>query len=503
MGATLSFSTIGDSPSVTEPQVTGITGNEATVSVSVHPGLLSTSSTLQYSTHPTCAVACISVTLPTISGNSAQIIDMNLIQLRAQTQYFVSATSTNALGTVTSPVKSFTTIGALATSEIASHSETTTAITAEVGIDPGLLSGSVAIEVSTTQSFTSSTTSSLQTFASNGPLHHSLTVSGLTAHTDYFIRAITSNELGTTHSDIVPVRTAGGIPTISAPTAVADLTSANFSAMLSTTGLDTFATASLSTRPDMSQPTEFFVYAGTSSHSFNFAFNNLSSRTTYYVTFTASNEVGGSTTSISTFTTRTPVGVLINSDAASTTTPQVSLQFTTPSGTTAIRVSNYPDFSEARVFTNRATIEWSLLASSAISTQRTVYVQYVLATGRTLEFSDTIVLGSTGQNDPVIGTAESLTAPLPANKSLASPIITARTVSTGTAPVVRRATIRIAKTTSRIVRIQTKTGRTLTTRRITANESGKYVVTIPKGVKTMKVRLIDATGKASNWTTVA
>ena len=503
MGATLSFSTIGDSPSVTEPQVTGITGNESTVSVSVHPGLLSTSSILQYSTHPTCAVACISVTLPTISGNSAQILDTNLTQLRAQTQYFVSVTSTNTLGTVTSPVKSFTTIGALATSEITSHTETTTAITAEVTIDSGLLSGSVAIEASTTRSFTSSTTSSLQTFTSNGPRLHSLTVSGLAAHTDYFIRAVTSNELGTTYSDIVPVRTAGGIPTLSAPTSVSDLTSASISASLSTTGLDTFVTASLSTHTDMSQATEFFVYAGSSSHNFTFALNNLSSRTTYYVTFTASNEVGASTTSRFTFTTHTPVGVLINSDAVSTTTPQVSLQFTTPSGTTAIRVSNYADFREARVFANRPTIDWSLLVPSAIGTQRTVYVQFVLSTGRLLEFSDSIVLGATGPDNPATSPIENTSAPLATNGTAASPTISARTVSSGTAPVVRRATIKVAKTTSRIVRIQTKTGGTLTTRRITANKSGKYVVTIPQGVRTMKVRLIDATGKASNWTTVA
>jgi hypothetical protein len=57
----------------------------------------------------------------------------------------------------------------------------------------------------------------------------------------------------------------------------------------------------------------------------------------------------------------------------------------------------------------------------------------------------------------------------------------------------------VAKTTARIVRIQTKSGRKVTTRRISANKAGKFVLTIPKGSKTMMVRLIDAKGKASNW----
>ncbi|CAB4615163.1 unannotated protein [freshwater metagenome] len=132
-----------------------------------------------------------------------------------------------------------------------------------------------------------------------------------------------------------------------------------------------------------------------------------------------------------------------------------------------------------------------------------MYVQFVLSTGRLLEFSDSIVLGATGPDNPATSPIENTSAPLATNGTAASPTISARTVSSGTAPVVRRATIKVAKTTSRIVRIQTKTGGTLTTRRITANKSGKYVVTIPQGVRTMKVRLIDATGKASNWTTVA
>jgi hypothetical protein len=57
----------------------------------------------------------------------------------------------------------------------------------------------------------------------------------------------------------------------------------------------------------------------------------------------------------------------------------------------------------------------------------------------------------------------------------------------------------VAKSTARIVRIQTKSGRKVTTRRISANKAGKFVLTIPTGSKTMMVRLIDAKGKASNW----
>ena len=497
----LTFTTVGDIPVVDEPVITNITGNEAHVALSVHPGLLATRSTLQFSTQPNCSLDCTSLPLPTITGTAAHFLDATLTQLHAQTQYFVSVTSSNKLGTVTSTVTTFSTIGSLANGTISSPSVSNTTLTASIAVNTGLLAGSVALEVSATDTFDSIISSTSSAFSSNGPLTHLLTVTGLSAHTNYFIRAAANNELGTTYSVVLPIRTLGGIPVLEYPVASADLQSATLSGDLRTTGLDTFVTAALSTNPDMSQSTEFFVYAGSISHTISLTLHHLASRTTYYATLTASNEMGSSTTAVIPITTRTPVGVLINSGAASTASSTVSLDFTTPTNIAAIRISNYADFSQARVFGAASALDWALLPSNESSALRTVWVQFVLTTGRTVEFSDTITLTAT--TDPGVSPINNAGTSIVATSKSAAPTISATTTATRTAPITRIVTIKVRKTSSSIVRMQTKTGKKIVTRRISVNKSGKYVIAIPAGVKTMMVRLIDATGKVSNWTSVA
>ena len=511
-GNTVEFTTIGDNPRLREPSVSAITGNEATVSVTVMPGLLSTTSVLRYSPDETCATDCVSVPLAQSTGDEAVALVAQLSGLRAQTTYFASITSTNKLGATTAAI-SFTTIGELAHAVIASHSASNTSISAQVDVESGELAGSIVLEASTSELFTNVTTSSSVTYMSNGPLSHSLTVSALTAHTDYFIRAVATNELGTTRSRATAVRTLGGIPQVTSLAVDASETSAVLTATLDTTGLDTFVTAMLSTNSDMASATEFFVYAGTRSHNLDFTIAALRPRTTYYLTISASNEVGASTSSVQSFTTRTPMGILINNAANTTETTAATLTLTTPRDVVAIRVSNYSDFREARVFTRVGSIEWVLLPAGQSAQDRTVWVQFVHTNGDTTEYSDSISLSGVVLPDTDITpsasvpTLVSTTVPTvvaevsePATATaLSAPIITVRTSQVSSAPVVRVATIKVAKTTARIVRIQTKSGRKVTTRRISANKTGKFVLTIPKGSKTMMVRLIDAKGKASNW----
>jgi hypothetical protein len=133
-----------------------------------------------------------------------------------------------------------------------------------------------------------------------------------------------------------------------------------------------------------------------------------------------------------------------------------------------------------------------------------VWVQFVHSNGDTTEYSDSISLSGVALPETVAPSEiVTTTVPVPVmvapTSALSAPIITVRTSQVSSAPVVRVATIKVAKTTARIVRIQTKSGRKVTTRRISANKAGKFVLTIPNGSKTMMVRLIDAKGKASNW----
>jgi hypothetical protein len=490
-GNTVEFITIGDNPRLREPTVSAITGNEASISVAVLPGLLSTSSVLRYSSDETCAIDCVSVSLADSNGAEPATLTADLSGLRAQNKYFATVTATNKLGATTASF-SFTTIGDIAHAVIASHSVSNTSISAQVEVETGELAGSIALEVSTSELFTNVATSSLSYYMSNGPLSHSLTVSALAAYTDYFIRTVTTNELGTTRSSALAVRTLGGIPHITHLRFDTSETSAALNATLDTTGLDTFVTVMLSTHSNMKSATEYFVYAGTRSHTLEYTLPTLLPRTTYYLTIAASNEVGASISAVQSFTTRTPIGVLINNAAPSTATPAVTLTLTTPSNVVAIRVSNYSDFREARVFSRVSSIEWALLPTVESTQERSVWVQFVNTNGVTSEYSDSISVSSAASTD------STNTSPVSA-ASLSAPVITVRTSQISSAPIVRVATIKVGKASARIMRVQTKLGRTVTTRRISANKAGKFVLTIPRGTKTMMVRLIDARGKASNW----
>jgi alpha-tubulin suppressor-like RCC1 family protein len=495
-GNAVEFSTIGDVPRMDLPVVSDITGNEASISVTVQPGLLSTTSTLHYSTDASCTTACIEVPLAVSTGADTVALTTNLDGLHAQTTYFASVTARNKLGSVATSIFSFTTVGELAKGVITSHSATNTALSADVRIETGQLAGSVSLEASTTKTFLLTSTSSAVSFASDGPYSHRLTVSALSAHTDYFVRVVTTNELGTTRSQAISARTLGGAPQIAPPTFETEEESAVLHASLNTTGLDTFVTALLSTHSDMTHATEFFVYAGSRSHEIDLALSDLVPRTTYYVTVTASNEVGSTTSLVQSFTTRTPLGVLINGGDATTSLPAVTLTLTAPPNVAAVRVSNYASFQGARVYSPNSSIEWTLLVSTEPTQERTVWIQFVLADGKTSEFSDIITLSAAIDSET---NAQSPVTSIDSSSAVLAPVISVRVSKTTSAPVARVATIKVKKSSSRILRLQTKSGRTVTTRRISANKSGKYVVTIPTSVTSMMVRLIDAKGTASKW----
>ncbi len=81
--------------------------------------------------------------------------------------------------------------------------------------------------------------------------------------------------------------------------------------------------------------------------------------------------------------------VLINLDAYSTLSPEVDLYIYGEGWAKQMRVSNYPDFRDARWQPFRSTMTWTLLPGSGT---RTVYVQLKDAIGITINSSDSIEL---------------------------------------------------------------------------------------------------------------
>jgi alpha-tubulin suppressor-like RCC1 family protein len=505
----ISFTTLGTKPTVTDLNVTDITGNETNISVSVNPGRLSTTSVLEYSTDNTFVTNINTVPLSSTRGSDTQALTTSLNALRARTTYFTRVTSTNQLGSTTSRTESFATIGDLPRATLSSLDSSLTSVSATVTVETGLLSGTVYLEASTNRSFENSSSSNVGIFYSGGPTRHSLTVSGLTNRTDYFIRAKATNELGSFTTAIQSMRTAGGIPVIGSVAITPSTSTASLSASIDTTGLDTFVTADVSTRADFSDSTEYFLYSGTTSGEHRATLKNLVPRVTYFLRVIATNDSGTVLSATKTFLAVTPVGVVINDDEETAQSPSVELSFTTPDRTVAIRVSNYADFSHARVTPTTTTLAWQLLEPKGSRSTRTVWVQFISTDGTTTAYSDSIdvIIDEPIPTPTTVPTVTTSTTPSASTipgvsvaraLSASQPVVVSRSY----APV-RSATVVPRQRQSNIKKIQTKIGKKISTRNVVATKSRKYVIVFPKGIKTMSVRFVNKSGVASAWSVIA
>jgi hypothetical protein len=360
----------------------------------------------------------------------------------------------------------------------------------------------VHLEASTNRSFEDSSSSTVSTFVSGGPTRHSLTVTGLTNRTDYFIRAIATNELGSFTTAVQSVRTAGGIPVIGNIAITPSISTAALSTSIDTTGLDTFVTAEVSTRQDLSDPTEYFLYSGTTSGEYRATLKNLVPRVNYYLRVTATNDSGTVQSTVKTFMAVTPIGVVINDDDESAQSPRVVLSFTTPARTAAIRISNYADFSHARVIPTAPEIAWQLLEPSGARSVRTVWVQFISVEGTVAQYSDSIdVITDEPISTPTTSTTTTTTIPdvtIARSLTASQPVV----IATSSAPV-RSATVMPRQKQTNIKKIQTKIGKKIATRTVIATKSGKYVIVFPKGIKTMSVRFVNKSGSVSAWSHIS
>jgi hypothetical protein len=493
----ISFTTLGTEPVVTGLSISDITGNEANISVSVNPGRLSTTSVLEYSTDNTFVTNLTTVPLSSMRGPDTQALTTSLTELRARTTYYTRVTSTNQLGSTTSRSESFTTIGDLPRAALSSIESSLTSVSATVSVDTGLLSGSVYLEASINRNFENSSSSNAGTFFSGGPTRHSLTVTGLTNRSDYFIRAIATNELGSFTTAIQSVRTAGGIPVIGSIAISPSTSTASLSASIDTTGLDTFVTAEVSTQADFSDATEYFLYSGTTSGEHIATLKNLLPRVTYFLRVTATNDSGTVLSTTKTFLAVTPIGVVINGDDQTAPSTSVELSFTAPARTSAIRVSNYADFSGARVIPTTTTLKWQLLEPKELRSTRTVWVQFLTAEGTVTEYSDSIDFIS-DEPKPTSTTTTISEVSVARTLSAIQPVVVARSY----APV-RSATVMPRQHLSNIKKIQTKIGKKISTRTVVSSKSGKYVIVFPKGIKSMNVRFVSKSGLVSAWSRIA
>lgn len=496
--APVAVTTIGSEPTVSTPTTSSITGNDARISSLIHPGHLATSATLHIDTKPNFPHST-SYSMGSVSGNTEQTVQYSLSQLNAQTTYYIRITATNVLGTTTSVSTTVTTTGHSAAADITSSSSTLSSITSEVTITTGDTKGHVLLQVSESDDFLQVVESAASPFTSAGPTQHSLTVSQLSVATTYWVRAVTTNDVGSNQSDAVQVRTTGSAPVIGVPAVTSDTTMARLSISINTTGLSTFATLSVSTRSDMSQATEYFLYSGNNPvvQEVTGNLNGLTQRTTYYATVTAKNSLGATTTDVASFRLAIPIGVAINDDQTVTESLDVTLGITLPDSAVAVRISNSSEFTQAKVFDRIRSVQWKLSAPSSESIA-TVWIQFFDALGRVTTHSDSITVAPSA-TDLLPSTPEQATTP----EQTPHLVTGVFTLDSAAMPTARR-TVSLPSSVrkSGVSKVQTRSGKKVTTHKVKKMKNGTYTFSFVSKKGTVQMRLINKRGKPGKWRVV-
>ncbi len=397
-----SFTTFGQAPTVSNITFAAITGNEITASFDVNPGRLSTSINFEYSSDANFSVNHHIVAVTGVTGSQTATRTTTSRNLDPLQTYYTRVTATNQLGTTVSNTQTVETTGSLPSVVLTNVSATSRSIIFEAEIATGLTKGNVIAQVSLNGDFSSEKNSLASSFTSSGPTQHELIVNNLSPNTNYFVRLFVTNDVGTATSLSTSVRTTTGLPTMADPVIYPSFTGATVVNQFNTDGFSTFIKLLVSETSSMEDPTEYFVFSGAneSSQTTSTTIDNLLTNHQYFVVVQAHNENGDVETSPMSFYTLEPVGVLINDGASSTNTATVKLTFSAPIGTSAIRISNSSDFSNARVITPTRYFKWQLQASEEASIERTIWVQYLFSDGNFEEYNDSITLVM--NNDPSI-----------------------------------------------------------------------------------------------------
>ncbi|MEY4634071.1 MAG: hypothetical protein RLZ18_1443, partial [Actinomycetota bacterium] len=415
--------------------------------------------------------------------------------LAPQRVYFARIVATNVLGTTTSEPIAFQTIGDAPRLQRIEATSNTSSVTVQTAISTGNTRGTITYQLSRTNSFTVIADSQSQLFNSSGPQNFSFTSYGLTMASDYWVRAIVSNDLGTVTSSIVAIRTKGSAPVIGTLSAQPILQGVVLTFPLDTTGVNTMAVVDIANNGDMRNYTSHFAYSGINdgSRTITLSIDRLSPTIEYFARVSAVNSLGQTVSNIVSFRTVRPIGLVINDDEVSTDNPRVALHFRYPADTVAIRVSNNEDFAGARIFTPTDSISWELITSDEETTLRTVYVQFINARGSAALYTDEINLETNvDQVDDEAPTITSLRAVTAQSMAIAGS-------SPGIAKNSRRFVVSVSDKISGVTRIQTKVGSRIVTQKVDALRSGEYSLSFARTVKSFSIRVIDRKGNASKW----
>lgn len=505
---TMVFSALEPVVTAGDPSSVGFT--TATVSATVSARGSESATTLRYGTSSLLGVGT-DVAIGSQSGIAAQAITHELTSLSPGITYYYRFTSTNALGTATSLVGTFTTKGAkpTVTTGGATAQVFEASVTAEVNAND--VDATVSFEYGTDPQLANASTAKVSD-AVTGSTAKSVSVSltKLAAGTVYYFRVLGSNAVGSSAGDIKSFTTRGGKPTVVTGSATRGASGMTVNGKVNAKELETSVRFEYGTDPKLTgaQQTTAKTQTGTDDVDVSAVITGLAENTTYYYRITATNAVGSAEGDIKSFTTTRPEGVSINDGEEFTASENVVVSVVGSATAVKAILSNDGGFKTSETFdliNNSADIPWKLQSSREGTFTKIVYVKYVSRFGSQSQAqTDDIILDTT---KPVLANATAVAA-APTGSAVQVLRISAKAKASGGV----RMSLRGSDTISGIGTIEVRSAANkpatkVKVSRVDGKADGKpraaaQTVTLKTTAKRLQVRVIDRAGNASAWRTI-
>ncbi|NBN89913.1 MAG: hypothetical protein EBV24_06330, partial [Actinobacteria bacterium] len=182
-----SFSTRGLKPTATTGTASADT-TTATLNADVNANELDTAVTFQYGTSATLATAESVAVSTAVTGATAKAVSASVSKLSPGTTYFWRVVATNAIGSATGDIKSFTTKGSKPTVSTVSASRGTSGMTLNGKVNANNLDTTVRFEYGTSATLAGAQQTAAKTQTGATEEDVSAAISGLAENTTYYYR---------------------------------------------------------------------------------------------------------------------------------------------------------------------------------------------------------------------------------------------------------------------------------------------------------------------------
>jgi len=213
-GSDLTFTTLGQVPTVTTLAATNITPVIAQLNGTVNANYLSTVVTFEYGTTIGYGSTITATQSPATGGTNTNV-SANISGLTVATVYHYRIKGVNSLGTTNGSDLTFTTLGhvpSIITLPATSITPVSTQLNGSVNANS--LSTVVTFEYGTTNGYGNTVTATQSPVTGSTYTNVSSPITGLTAGSTYHYRIVAVNALGTTNSSDLTFTTLGQVPTV-------------------------------------------------------------------------------------------------------------------------------------------------------------------------------------------------------------------------------------------------------------------------------------------------